>query len=66
MKIATKFVLSASIYLFIGALMMAGMRVVEWVIPQPETKVLVCFASDAGKISQCKRLDDLIKKEGSA
>lgn len=46
----------------IGALVMGGMRLAEWVIPEPEVKVIVCLADDVDRIETCESLSDLVKR----
>ncbi len=36
-------------YFILGAVVVAGMRAAEWLIPQPEARILVCVTSDTGK-----------------
>jgi hypothetical protein len=46
----------------LGALVMVGMRVAEWVIPAPEVMVIVCMGDEVSKIDTCQSLNDLVKK----
>jgi hypothetical protein len=45
-----------SVAFVIGALAMAGMRVVEYGLEKPKMAIMVCFADDAGKVDACKPL----------
>lgn len=49
--------------IFLGAFVVVGMRAAEWVIPQPEMRVVVCLASEIGKIDSCHVLKDLLNKQ---
>jgi hypothetical protein len=40
----------------VGALVTAGMRVVEYGLEKPKLEIMVCFADDAGKVEACKPL----------
>ena len=48
--------------LLIGAIIVAGMRAAEWLIPEPESRVLICFPSDTEKFRGCRSLADMIDK----
>lgn len=50
------------LFLLAGAVMTVGMRAVEWLIPQPESRIFVCMASDVGEIEVCEQLEQLKKK----
>lgn len=49
-------------FVLLGALVMSGMRLVEWAIPRPATKILVCMVDDTGTVEVCKSLADLQKR----
>lgn len=49
-------------YLLLGASVMAGMRLVEWAVPRPATKILICMVDDTGTVEVCKSLDELRKR----
>ncbi len=46
-------------FLLAGALLIVGMRAAEWLIPKPETRILICFEDDVRLGNTCKRLDEL-------
>jgi hypothetical protein len=48
--------------ILIGGLVVVGMRIAEWIIPQPEMRVIICTANDTMKIDTCKSAADLLKK----
>jgi len=48
----------------IGVLVAAGFRLAEWVIPEPEVKVIVCMADDVDRVEACESLSDLVKTRG--
>jgi len=43
-----------------GAMFVVGGRIAEWVIPKPETRILVCFHSDLRDGTVCRSLKDII------
>lgn len=43
-----------SVAFVVGALAMAGMRVIEYGLEKPKLAVMICFSDDAGKIEACK------------
>ena len=43
-------------FIAIGFLMVCGMRAAEYLIPKPETRVLICFENVD---SDCKKLSEL-------
>ena len=45
-----------------GALMQLGIRAVEWIVPKPETRIVVCLASDLGEIEVCRSAASMIQK----
>lgn len=45
----------------VGFLVGVGIRAGEWLIPKPETRVLICQAGAAGKAVVCQRLDEMLK-----
>lgn len=55
-------VLACGYFIVIGALVMAGMRVAEWLIPKPEAKVLFCMAADIDNASACKTLAEMMRE----
>ena len=48
----------------LGVIVMAGVRIAEWLIPAPEMKIVICLASDIGEVEICNSLADLRKKHG--
>lgn len=46
----------------IGFIIGAGMRAAEWIIPKPETRVVVCMADDLDVVA-CKSLNSLVNAE---
>lgn len=46
----------------IGVLVAVGLRLAEWVIPEPEVKVIVCMGDDVNKVEACQSLSDLVKR----
>lgn len=46
--------------LFVGILAGAGFRIAQWVIPEPDTRIVVCMASDA-RYGECRLLSELKK-----
>ena len=57
-----KTVLTLLNFVLLGVCVMGGMRLVEWVIPRPATKILVCMVDDTGTVEVCKSLDELSKR----
>jgi hypothetical protein len=51
-----------AVWVAVGALVVVGMRAAEWLIPKPETRLIVCFAEDVDNSRTCKTLDELIRK----
>lgn len=49
-------------FFLMGVLVMSGMRLVEWAIPRPSTKILVCMVDDTGTVEVCKSLDELKRR----
>ena len=47
--------------MMMGALMMAGMKAVDFTVGNPPIKVLVCFNGESGNLETCKQIDDLAK-----
>lgn len=47
-------------YMVIGAAIMVGIRAAEWLIPQPETRVIICTYDDMGE-TECKAAADLMR-----
>ena len=50
--------------LLVGALIVVGMRAAEWVIPQPEMRVVMCFANEIDQVEVCNSLKELLDKAG--
>ena len=48
-----EYVKSAMLFILVGALMVVGIRLMETIWEKPRTKVLICIASDLGKIDAC-------------
>ena len=46
--------------LVIGASLMLGIRAVEWLVPEPPSRIIVCMASDLGK-RECRNLEELMQ-----
>lgn len=46
----------------IGALIVAGMRAAEWVIPQPEERVLICFANELDQVQICRTIKEILER----
>lgn len=51
-------------FLAAGVLFGAGTRAVEWVIPAPETRVIVCTVDDFDHVETCTSAAELLKKHG--
>ncbi len=51
-------------FIWLGAFLMTGMRIAEWLIPEPETKFFICFPDDVKGDKDCKNLHELITIEG--
>jgi hypothetical protein len=49
-------------WVMLGALVVVGMRAAEWLIPKPETRLIVCLAEDVDKSRACRTLDELMRK----
>lgn len=49
--------------LLIGMVIATGMRVAEWLIPKPETRVVVCFANEIGQVEICKNLEKMLMRD---
>lgn len=45
-----------------GAIVIIGVRAAEWIIPAPETRVIVCMAEDMDKVDTCVDLKELVAK----
>lgn len=56
-----KTVLTLLNFVLLGVCVMSGIRLVEWAVPRPATKILVCMASDTGDVEVCKSLEELRK-----
>jgi hypothetical protein len=48
-------------YVLVGAAVMVGIRVIEWTVPQPEMRVIVCTYADLGEL-ECKGAAELLRK----
>lgn len=46
----------------IGALVVAGMRAADWVIPKPESRVVMCFANELDQVEICRNLKELMER----
>ncbi len=46
-------------WVIIGGLVMTGMRIVEWLIPEPDTRLVICSADSAGQLEVCRTLAEL-------
>lgn len=49
-------------YAAMGAVVMAGMRAVEWLVPAPKRQVMVCIV-DKADMTECIGLDEMPAKE---
>lgn len=49
---------SITLGLALGALLALGAKAVDWLIPSPEKRIVVCMNSDTGK-GLCKTLADI-------
>ena len=45
-----------------GALAMAGIRAAEWLIPEPEQRIVICMADELGDVTICRSLQDMLDK----
>lgn len=50
----------------VGVFLGIGFRGTMWLIPAPETRVLVCMADDLRHVKSCETLADLIDKRTEA
>jgi len=48
-----------------GILIMIGFRIVEYVIPRPETRIIVCMVGKDEKAEICKPLAELRERHGT-
>lgn len=48
----------------IGAIVIVGVRVAEWLIPAPEMRIIVCMGEDIKKVDTCVSLKELVAKHG--
>lgn len=48
--------------LAIGAIAGAGMRLAEWAIPKPESRVVICWANELDQVEICRSLQELKAK----
>jgi len=55
--------LQAILIILIGFLLMIGMRLGEWVLIEPPTRLLICMVDKEGSVGNCKPFSDYIKKE---
>lgn len=46
-------------YVIVGIAIMIGFRIVEWVIPKPNTMIYVCRVGEDDKVKICKTLAEL-------
>lgn len=51
--------IKAAAFAGIGFALLVGIRAAEWLIPSPDTRIVVCFASDIGKVETCSYLSEL-------
>lgn len=51
------------LFVIAGMLAALGWRAIEWSIPKPETRVLVCMADETGDVEICRTLDELTKEK---
>jgi hypothetical protein len=52
---------TAAGYFMLGVCVVAGIRAAEWVIPQPELRMVVCLADDLGSVHACRTLNELLE-----
>jgi len=55
-----------ALYVFIGVCAGLGMRAVEWLIPQPEARVIVCMADDTTDKAICMPLREFARSPAQA
>lgn len=49
-----------------GSLIVVGFRIAEWVIPAPDTRVVICFANELDQVEICKPASELLKKRNES
>lgn len=49
-------------FLLIGVVLGTGFRIAQWVIPEPEVRVIVCTVNDFDHVETCTRAADLLNK----
>jgi hypothetical protein len=47
----------------IGVLMMSGMRLADWAIPEPATKLLICVSDQDGNVGHCKSFAEYVNED---
>ena len=57
------YIKSGLLAVLLGALLMVGMRSIEYIIERPPTKLLICFADRDGFLGECKPMQYYIDKE---
>lgn len=62
-----KDVLRDAAFIFgVGILLIVGFRTGEWLIPAPESRIVICFANELDQVEICKTASELLKKKGGA
>lgn len=57
-----KIIAAGTFYFAIGSMVMLGFRAVEYAIPAPETRVLICMIDEAYTVETCKSLKEISEK----
>lgn len=52
------------IFMEIGICLGLGFRLVQWTIPKPATRIILCYANEVGELPVCRPLEPLAKKKG--
>lgn len=61
-ELAIKAAIKGAALIAVGALLLTGIRLAEWTIPRPDTRIVVCLASDIGEIDECTQLSELMQQ----
>ena len=61
-----KTLLNAVTLIACGLLVGAGIRAGEWLIPAPDTRVIICFADELDQLTFCAPTSALTKVKGGA
>lgn len=52
---------TAAWLIFVGIVVGTGVKLIDWLVPSPDKRIVVCFAQDYGIIDECHTLAELKK-----